>query len=153
MVRTGTRRGDEGVYEVVSRFKDVGMRQRQSVFDPPRPAWSLASFRELERELASEPDTSGGSFESKLKTQLGRVDENARLLMAELLTLHVLITTTIGRAKKEEIVGSALGTMSTPPPILSNSVWLPSPRCSTARRPDQIPAHRPSLKPSKHKTA
>ena len=117
MVRTGKRFGDRSVYDVADRFRELGLRQRQSVFDPLHAAWSLESFRELEREFASEPDTSGGSFESKLKAQLERVNDDARLLMAELLTLHLLITTTIGRPKKEEIVGAALGMMSDAPRI------------------------------------
>lgn len=117
MVRTGTSLGDETVYEAASRFREFGMRSRQSVFAPPRPVWSLASFQELEREFASVPDTSGGSFESKLRTQLGRCSDEARLLMAELLALHLLITNTIGKDKKLETIGIALDTMTTPVPV------------------------------------
>ena len=114
MVRTGTNTGDSNVYEVASEFKQLGMAQGLSVFAPDRAVWSAASFGELDREFVSQIDTAGGTFESKLRGQLAKVGDDARLLMAELLSLHLLITTTVGRDNKEATVRNALQTMEHP---------------------------------------
>jgi 5-methylcytosine-specific restriction protein B len=77
-------------YAVAERFVDHALRRDDSLFTPGPPIWSLSNFEELDRLYVQAPDPGEGTFEQKLKHQVGAGSSDAIQLMAELLFIYYL---------------------------------------------------------------
>lgn len=77
-------------YAVAERFVDRALRQDDSLFTPGRPVWALANFEELDRLYVQAPDPGEGSFEQKLRLQVGGGSPDSIQLMAEILFVYYL---------------------------------------------------------------
>lgn len=117
MVKGGKRKGDPRVYEVAGRFLDEGWRTDGSVFTPGGIVWTLSAFDELRRDFVENADESARGFEAKLHDQLAISSDRSKQLMAELLYLHVLVSSVITVPKKVEIVERVLRWMNDPVPL------------------------------------
>ena len=115
-------------------FVQRGLREGTSVFDPDRDVWTVAAISELRQRFIDAPDMGEGTFIEKLRQQFAEASDNARLLMAELVTWQVLpsVDRAIGFAKKRERISAVLQTMDEPVAIpeqvlsgLKNGVVMP----------------------------
>lgn len=106
----------ERLHEVLRLFVTRGLEAGESVFVPSRAVWTAESAAELVQCFIQAPDAEGGSFIEKLQGQLKHASEDARLLMAELVTWQLLpiSTDTIGAEKKRRRVEDVLATMEHP---------------------------------------
>lgn len=99
------RPGADTVYGAAQRIIDAGLRRDNSAFTPGRSIWTAATFEELYERFVEQPDlTPGVSFEEKLAEQLSESSWEACQLMAELLYLHLLISTKVGSKRKRELI-------------------------------------------------
>lgn len=80
----------EGTYAIAQRFVDRALLQDDSLFTPGRPIWSLAGFEELDRLYVQAFDPGEGSFEQKLRAQIGNGSSAAIQLMAEIHFVYYL---------------------------------------------------------------
>jgi len=78
------------VYAAAARFVDAGLRHDDSLLTPGQMIWSLANFEELDRLYVQAPDPGSGTFEEKLRTQIGGGTAAAIQLMAELHYVYYL---------------------------------------------------------------
>lgn len=97
-------------------FVQRGLREGSSVFDPDRDVWTVAAISELRTRFIEAPDAGGGTFVEKIRLQLAEATDEARLLMAELVTWQVLpiFEGAIGFGKKKERISAILQTMDEP---------------------------------------
>lgn len=105
------RPGAEDIYRACGIWKERCLRQRSSLFSPGARVWTIEAFDELDRCFVQQPDTSAASFMDKLQLQLESASPAAVQLTAELLYVHLLLTVSVGGAKKREIVGTVLSWM------------------------------------------
>jgi len=123
MTITGKRIGPPEVYAAVAELRDRGFLADGSLFAPERSAWTAAAFDELDACFVRSPDLSDKTFIEKLEGQMRAASEEAKLLMAELLFLNLVVIsrTSVGQKKKIEIIDTALSWMGDPP-VLPASV-------------------------------
>jgi len=98
-----------GTYAIAERFVERGLRRDDSLFTRGRAIWSLAGFEELDRLYVQAFDTGEGTFERKLKIQIGGGSAAAIQLMAEIHFVYYLparggITGDTKRARIGEIL-------------------------------------------------
>ena len=79
-----------GAYATAERFVEQGLRRDGSLFTPDRAIWSLAGFEELDRLYVQAPDMGEGTFEQKLRVQIGGGSAAAIQLMAEIHYIYYL---------------------------------------------------------------
>lgn len=111
-------------YAIAERFVDVGLRADGSLFTPNRPIWSLASFEELDRLYVQAPSPGEGTFEQKLKLQIGAGSAAAIQLMAEIHFVYYLpasggVTGDTKRARIREILSWASWPVELPEDLAS----------------------------------
>lgn len=100
------------VVEAAEIFAERGLSNGESVFAPGRVIWNEAVTDEVYRSFVGVQST-GGSFVEELERQLADTSDDARLLMAELVTLQLLPASldSIGENAKRERVNRVLATM------------------------------------------
>lgn len=100
-------------------FVQKGLREGSSVFDPDRDVWTADAISELRTRFIEVPDMGEGTFVEKLRLQMAEASDEARLLMAELVTWQVLpiFEGAIGFGKKKERISAILLTMDEPADI------------------------------------
>lgn len=98
------------VYRAARRWRDRSLLDDLSLFGEDRIA-TAANAEVLVRDFVDQPDLGKESFLTKLRGQLLASPREAIRLAAELLYLHLLVarSTTIGGAKKVELVRAVLG--------------------------------------------
>ena len=79
-----------GTYAAAERFVDHALRRDDSLFTPGRPIWSLSNLVELDRLYVQAPDPGAGTFEQKLRLQIGGGSPDSIQLMAEILFAYYL---------------------------------------------------------------
>jgi len=106
----------ERIRTAASLFVERGLQSGQSVFVADRAAWSAQSVAELVEHFINRPDVDGDSFVEKLAGQLEAVSEDAKLLMAELVTWQLLPVSpeAIGEKKKLLRIRAVLDAMEHP---------------------------------------
>ncbi|MDQ0635078.1 5-methylcytosine-specific restriction protein B [Arthrobacter pascens] len=112
-----SRRPQEDVFRATTGlFVQRGLREGSSVFDPDRDVWTVPAISELRTRFIEAPDAGEGTFVDKLRLQLAEAADEARLLMAELVTWQVLpiYEGAIGFGKKKERISAILQTMDEP---------------------------------------
>lgn len=130
----------ERVRDAAGLFVVAGLQAGESVFVAGRQAWTRDAAEELMEHFVKDPDAGGDSFIDKLVAQLSQVSEEARLLMAELVTWQLLPIgpETIGEQKKLKRIQAVLATMEHPVRIptgvasaLSTGIFNPGTRMSS----------------------
>jgi 5-methylcytosine-specific restriction protein B len=116
---------EERIREVARTFVTQGLQAGESVFSPGRAVWTKAAAEVLVRTFVDAPDVSGESFVDKIRIQLAGASDDARLLMAELVTWQLLPISVelIGAEAKRARIEAVLGTMDHPvqiPESISN---------------------------------
>lgn len=79
-----------GTYAVAERFVERCLRTDGSLITPDRAVWTLAGFEELDRLYVQALDPGEGTFEQKLKLQIGGGSPAAIQLMAEIHFVYYL---------------------------------------------------------------
>ena len=102
------RAGSELVYAAGPWLADAALRENGSLFDPDASVWTPERFEELNQLFVQRPDEGQASFEAKLQEQLAGATPEAVQLMAELLFVHLLITMSVGGARKRELIRTVL---------------------------------------------
>ncbi|MBV1777598.1 AAA family ATPase [Paeniglutamicibacter sp. ABSL32-1] len=107
---------EEAIRSAARLFVERGLQSSDSVFAPGREVWSRGPVDELRSVFVDAPDLGSGDFVNKLKGQMARVSDEARLLMSELVCWQLLPVNpeTIGERKKMERVHTLLGYMDHP---------------------------------------
>ncbi|GAA3326243.1 AAA family ATPase [Paeniglutamicibacter sulfureus] len=107
---------EESIRNAAQLFVDRGLQNGDSVFSPDREIWSTGPVDELRSVFIGAPDFGSGDFINKLKGQLAKVSEDARLLMSELVCWQLLPVNpeSVGERKKMERVHTLLGYMEHP---------------------------------------
>ena len=107
---------EEAVRAAALPFVEHGLQEGGSVFAPGRAIWSKEPVQELRSVFVDAPDPEAGNFVDKLKVQMAKVSDDARLLMAELVCWQLLpiSSKTIGERAKKERVQTLLGFMDHP---------------------------------------
>lgn len=106
---------EDRIREVAQLFVERGLRENESVFAPGRSVWVKECFEELKRAFIDTPDETDKLFKEKLPEQMEAVSDDARLLMAEIITWQFLpLARAIGKRAKDERVTTALNTMRHP---------------------------------------
>lgn len=77
-------------YAAAARFVDAALRNDDSLFTPSRPIWSAVNLAELDRLYVQAPDPGEGTFEDKLRIQVGGGSSDAIQLMGEILFVYYL---------------------------------------------------------------
>ncbi len=92
-------------YSTAERFVDAALRRDGSLFTPEQPVWSLPNLEELDRLYVQAFDPGPGSFEDKLRLQIGGGSSGAIQLMAEIHYAYFLPASggITGDTKRERI--------------------------------------------------
>jgi len=85
---------NEATYATAARFVDVALRRDDSLFTPGHPIWSLPNLEELKRLYVDAEDLGPGTFEEKLRVQIGSGSAGAIQLMAEIHYVYFLPAST-----------------------------------------------------------
>ncbi|MBF4635150.1 AAA family ATPase [Agreia pratensis] len=106
----------EEILRAARLFVERGLSDGESVFSPNRAIWTSEVSRELVRLFVESDGQEGEGFLGKVAVQLRVASDEARLLMAELVTLQLLPawTGTIGERAKRERVTFMLALMDHP---------------------------------------
>ncbi|GGN60017.1 hypothetical protein GCM10010112_15760 [Actinoplanes lobatus] len=107
-------RQDERVREVGRELIERGFRDGTSLFTPERAVWRLETALELRRCYNERPDLGSDPFMVKLSRQLGDASDDAKQLLAELLTLQGLPLSNLTGGKLQQRVTTVLGWMDQP---------------------------------------
>lgn len=81
---------EERVRTAAQLFRERGLAQLSSVFSPGRSVWNRSNVDALLAHFVSATKVEGTDFLGKLETQLGGLDDDAKLLLAELTTWQLL---------------------------------------------------------------
>jgi MoxR-like ATPase len=81
---------EERVRTAAQLFRERGLAQSSSVFSPGRSIWTKANVDALLTHFVSAVDVAGADFLTKLEMQLAGLDDDAKLLLAELTTWQLL---------------------------------------------------------------
>lgn len=106
----------ERVIAAARVFIERGLVQGESVFAPGRSLWTQTVSTELVECFVNSDGTEGDGFLGKVAVQLAGASDDAKLLMAELVTLQFLPASTdaIGAKSKKERVERVLALMDHP---------------------------------------
>ncbi len=80
------------------------------------PLWNAGGFEELRRHFIEHPDAGKGSFEDKLRGQLGPASPEAKRLWAEMTWAYDLIATNVKRTTKLDRIRTTWEWSGTPLP-------------------------------------
>ncbi|KFF58163.1 hypothetical protein JF66_20650, partial [Cryobacterium sp. MLB-32] len=97
---------EERVREAARLFVERGLQKGASVFEPGRTVWSRSATNELLALCESSSSLHGGTSLEKLAFPLSGASDDARLLLAELVTWQLLPVykgTLSGQAKQQRI--------------------------------------------------
>lgn len=116
-------------YEAAERVVDHGLRRDDSLFTPGVPIWSRANFEELDRLYVQAPNFAEGTFEEKLRVQIGQGSPDAVQLMAELHYVYFLPASVnnVSAETKLRRIQAILDWLPTPvtvPPDLADALGL-----------------------------
>jgi 5-methylcytosine-specific restriction protein B len=108
--------GQEEVLRAASIFVERGLVLGESVFSPGRALWTPEVIAELESRFIQSDGSEGDGFLGKVAVQFDGASDDAKLLMAELVTLQILAASidAIGERAKRERVRFVLGLMEHP---------------------------------------
>jgi MoxR-like ATPase len=97
------------VYDAAEQFVEGPLREGTSLFEPDRLVWRGEPVDELQRRYADEK-TGDESYLEKLRQQLDGASDEATLLMAEVMYVHLLIADpkTMRPPQKRDIVREIL---------------------------------------------
>lgn len=98
----------EQVYAVANEIRAVCIRDLGSLLTPSEPVWTSEAAGELVAHFLDAPDTGGGSFVEKLRTQLAEASPSAVRLMAELAVIYELAPVNVGVPAKRRVVEGIL---------------------------------------------
>lgn len=98
---------DPGVYEVAARWVDECLREDGSLFTPGGPIWTREHALALDERVTPPPPITG-SFEEKLRWQVGPLTSPQRQYAAELLYMLLLPDGSTYAPRSREIIGIAL---------------------------------------------
>jgi hypothetical protein len=98
----------------MAMFKERCLRNGESLFASDRSVWTLDTFAALRRAFVDRPDLGSNKYLEKLSGQLGDAADDVILLMAELHYLHFLISMSVSRRHKQELIGAILALMTKP---------------------------------------
>ena len=87
-------------YEVASRWRETSLGVGMSLIDPTTRVWSPEVAAELKRRFVESFDPSARSFAEKLEDQMAGASQEACLLMAELMYVHLLPLHNVGAERK-----------------------------------------------------
>ncbi|WP_210481532.1 AAA family ATPase [Naasia sp. SYSU D00948] len=105
----------ERVLAAALEFVNRGLKEGTSVFAPTRNIWTAPNAAKLVEHFALAEEGAETGFLNKLERQLADVDEDARLLMAEIVTLQFLpIKEQMGERAKLDRVKRVLDLMEHP---------------------------------------
>lgn len=108
--------GEERVRTAAQLFRERGLAQSSSVFSPGRSVWTQPNVNALLKHFVSAVDVEGTDFLSKLEVQLSGLDDDAKLLLAELTTWQLLPfhKSAMGERAKLARIEKILGSMQHP---------------------------------------
>lgn len=108
--------GEERVRTAAQLFRERGLAQSSSVFSPGRSVWTQPNVNALLKHFVSAVDVEGADFLSKLEVQLAGLDDDAKLLLAELTTWQLLPfhKSAMGERAKLARIEKILGSMQHP---------------------------------------
>lgn len=95
----------QAMYDAAVRWRDASLVGDRSLFAGTEMD-ALSAVRQLVEGFVDQPDTSSGTFISKLRSQLMDVDPDAVQMAAELLYVHFLISSSDamrGESKREKV--------------------------------------------------
>lgn len=107
VVVTRRRQADSVVYEAVDLYRGA-IGAGSSVFGGTESLWVPATFVELDVCFVQRPDQGSRTFMQKLEDQLRDASDDAVLLMAELLALHLLVPVNLKASTKTQLVQTVL---------------------------------------------
>ncbi len=102
------RDGPEQVYVLADEIRERCIRGLGSLLTPGEPIWTSEAASELVAHFLNAPDTGGGSFLVKLRSQLAGVSPEAVQLMAELAVIYELAPANVGVPAKRRVVAGVL---------------------------------------------
>lgn len=100
--------GAARIYAAASVFVDQGLRQDGAMFTPGRPIWTMAAIHDVYERFVQHPDESKDTFEAKFRRQLAGAKGDTIQFAAELLYVHLLITTQIRGNTKRALLAEVL---------------------------------------------
>ena len=89
-------------YAVAEQFVDSALRTDDSLFTPGRAIWSSGNIRELVERYVDQPDLTERPFIEKLADQLTDATPGAIQLMAEMMYVYYLTSTSVAAETKRK---------------------------------------------------
>jgi 5-methylcytosine-specific restriction protein B len=105
------------VYEAAGEFVRECLQKDSSVFSPGRPIWSQSVVSDLNKRFVQHPDPSKDTFERKFQRQLAGAGPATVQLAAELLYVHLLISTQLKGPTKIDLISRVLSWSKDSTPI------------------------------------
>jgi 5-methylcytosine-specific restriction protein B len=93
---------------VVDRWRESCLIEDRSLYFPGEHVWTSEDAQELVEAFNEDQLVGEQTFEEKLTTQLSDASENARRLMAEVITVYLLFASSVGGPRKRELVSFVL---------------------------------------------
>ncbi|MGY3380873.1 5-methylcytosine-specific restriction protein B [Arthrobacter sp. TE12231] len=127
---------EERVRTAAQLFRERGLAQSSSVFSPGRSVWTKPNVDVLLTHFVSAVNVEGTDFLTKIEVQLAGLDDDAKLLLAELTTWQLLPLhkSAMGERAKLARIGKILGSMNHPVEVpreireaLKDGVYHPGP--------------------------
>jgi hypothetical protein len=97
------------VYEAAKRFREEALARDGSLFVPGESVWAPEIIRDLHDRFVLRPDESKDKdFETKFRDQLKDAPATTILLAAEMVYVHLLISTQLKGSTKRELIQTVL---------------------------------------------
>ena len=106
--------GGSLVYDATEKIIERCLRSDDSLFTPGRAIWTARWAQELKTQFVDRPDESADSFMLKLQRQLEGASAEAIQLLAEMLYVYFVLTTSVKGPKKRSTINEVLSWSSEP---------------------------------------
>jgi 5-methylcytosine-specific restriction enzyme B len=113
------------IYEASGRFVDQALARDGAMFTPEGSIWTDTAVLDLYERFVGRPDTSSDNFETKFLRQLDGAPSATVQLAAEILYVHLLITTQLRGQTKRDLITKVLQVSPTPvviPPAFATTL-------------------------------
>lgn len=96
------------IYEAAIMFRDRCLLSEGSLFFDDTKLWTAENLKALHQVFVGAPDESERSFDTKFRDQIEPAGQSVTRLAAEVVAVHFLFPSSIGGARKRQLVGDIL---------------------------------------------
>ncbi|UNK78047.1 AAA family ATPase [Sphingopyxis granuli] len=101
--------GADQIYQVADSFRERCFLRDESLLFDNAPVWRADILDRLHKSFVATPDEGDRNFIDKFKDQIGQAGQDVIRLAAEVLCIYFLFPSSVGGARKRQVVNEVLG--------------------------------------------